>query len=95
MTNANDWLRGWETSKPGFDPKAKLTGCNPESLKAGDVLDDGSILLHDGSFMAHGRLWMRESQAMAAGYYGWQPIDAVAGWMFQGEKIVYVGRYPS
>ncbi len=65
---ADEWNALCAYSAPAFDPVREPL---PEALGPGDVLDDGSILLPDGTHMMHGCVWLREDQACAAAFYGW------------------------
>ncbi len=46
-------------------------GTIPETIKPGQVCDDGSIMLFNGTTMAAGAIWLTERDAAIARYYGW------------------------
>lgn len=90
-----DWTDRCARTPLAFDP---VRGDPlPECLDAGDVLDDGSVLLPDGTHMTHGRLWMREAQAIAAAFYGWARVGSctVGTNLMTGEQVYPMARWPA
>ena len=92
---ADQWNALCAYSAPAFDPLRGET--LPEQLGAGDVLDDGSIMMEDGTLLAHGMVWMREEQATAAAYYGWARVThfSVGTNLATGQMVLPMGRWPS
>lgn len=92
MDQAPDWWNDCCTRKPpAFDRHREPA---PEELSAGDVLDDGSILLPDGTHMMHGGIYLWSSQALAASFYGWASL-CVAGFNPEtGDVLHKMGRWP-
>ena len=72
----------WLAAHPagGFDEPRMGFGV-VECVPPGGMCEDGAIMGRSGERIEYGQVWLDESQAACARYYGWRP----SGWSGLGE----------
>ena len=73
----------WLAAHPagGFDEPRRGFGI-VEGVPPGGICEDGAIMGRDGERIEYGQVWLDETQARDAHYYGWKPT----GWIGLAER---------